>query len=76
MLIVDRGADGRLRQLRASHRHRSLQGYRGPLWKTDWFVYAKRPFAGPSRLAYLSRYTQRVAISNSRSLNAVGAKNW
>jgi putative transposase/transposase-like zinc-binding protein len=34
---------------------------------SDWFVYAKRPFAGPQAvLAYLSRYTHRVAISNSR----------
>jgi hypothetical protein len=32
-------------------------------------VYAKRPFAGPkAMLAYLSRYTHRVAISNSRML--------
>ena len=29
-------------------------------------VYAKRPFAGPAVLDYLSRYTHRVAISNSR----------
>ena len=35
--------------------------------KCEWVVYAKRPFAGPQRcLAYLSRYTHRVAISNSR----------
>ncbi len=35
--------------------------------KIDWVVYAKRPFAGPQAvLAYLSRYTHRVAISNSR----------
>ena len=34
-------------------------------------VYAKRPFAGPEAvLAYLSRYTHRVAISNSRLLNS------
>ncbi len=34
---------------------------------SDWFVYAKRPFAGPQAvLAYLARYTHRVAISNSR----------
>lgn len=33
----------------------------------EWVVYAKRPFAGPQAvLAYLSRYTHRVAISNSR----------
>jgi hypothetical protein len=32
-----------------------------------WFVYSKRPFAGPKAvLAYLSRYTHRVAISNRR----------
>ena len=38
-----------------------------PLRKTDWVVYAKEPFAGPkSVLADLSRYTHRVAISNSR----------
>jgi hypothetical protein len=35
----------------------------------NWFVYAKRPFAGPEPvLAYLARYTHRVAISNSRLL--------
>ena len=39
-----------------------------PLKTTRWFVYAKRPFAGPKAvLAYLSRYTHRVAISNRRS---------
>jgi len=38
-----------------------------PLKKCEWVVYAKRPFAGPSAvLAYLSRYTHRVAIANSR----------
>jgi hypothetical protein len=38
-----------------------------PLCKTEWVVYAKRPFGGPDQvLAYLSRYTHRVAISNSR----------
>ncbi len=38
-----------------------------PLRRIDWVVYAKRPFAGPQAvLAYLSRYTHRVAIANSR----------
>ena len=38
-----------------------------PLRKCEWVVYAKRPFAGPQAvLAYLSRYTHRVAISNQR----------
>ena len=41
------------------------------LRKTRWFVYAKRPFARPKAvLAYLSRYTHRVAISNSRLIEA------
>ena len=40
-----------------------------PLRRSEWVVYAKRPFAGPEAvLAYLSRYTHRVAISNSRLL--------
>ncbi len=38
-----------------------------PLREIEWVVYAKRPFAGPAAvLAYLSRYTHRVAISNQR----------
>ncbi len=38
-----------------------------PLRRSEWVVYAKRPFAGPEAvLAYLARYTHRVAISNSR----------
>ena len=45
-----------------------------PLRRSEWVVYAKRPFAGPKAvLAYLSRYTHRVAISNSR-LIALGEK--
>ena len=42
-----------------------------PLKKTRWFIYSKRPFAGPGAvLAYLSRYTHRVAISNRRLIAA------
>jgi len=38
-----------------------------PLKQKKWIVYAKAPFAGPEAvLAYLSRYTHRVAISNRR----------
>src|SRR5688572_26961570 len=41
--------------------------YLAPLRTIEWVVYAKRPFAGPEAvLAYLSRYTHRVAIANSR----------
>ena len=46
---------------------RAFAGFLAPLRRTKWFVYAKPPFAGPEAvLAYLSRYTHRVAISNSR----------
>jgi len=35
--------------------------------RIDWVVYAKKPFGGPTQvLAYLGRYTHRVAIANSR----------
>jgi Putative transposase/Transposase zinc-binding domain len=45
----------------------AFTAFRAPLKKTKWFVYSKRPFAGPAAvLAYLSRYTHRVAIANSR----------
>src|SRR6516164_7517408 len=57
-------------------RHReAFAAHLAPLSKKNWFVYAKPPFAGPEAvLAYLARYTHRVAISNSRlvSLDARG----
>ena len=41
-----------------------------PLCRTEWLVYAKKPFAGPKQvLAYLARYTHRVAIANNRLLD-------
>ena len=45
----------------------SFAAHLTPLRKAEWVVYAKRPFGGPEAvLAYLSRYTHRVAIANSR----------
>jgi Putative transposase len=45
----------------------AFAAFLAPLKTTRWFVYAKRPFAGPQAvLAYLARYTHRVAISNRR----------
>jgi hypothetical protein len=42
-----------------------------PFRKFEWVVYAKPPFGGPEQvLAYLSRYTHRIAISNSRIISA------
>ena len=49
----------------------AFAAYLAPLRKIEWVVYAKPPFGGPEAvLAYLSRYTHRVAISNSRLINA------
>src|SRR5215213_1725322 len=51
----------------------AVAAYLAPLRRTKWFVYAKRPFAGPAAvLAYLSRYTHRVALSNRRLIAADG----
>ena len=49
----------------------AFDAFLAPLRKIEWVVYAKEPFAGPKAvLAYLSRYTHRVAISNSRLIRA------
>ncbi len=46
---------------------KAFRSYLDPARKTEWVVYAKQPFSGPNAvLEYLSRYTHRVAISNSR----------
>mgnify|MGYP001044761385 CR=1 FL=1 len=51
--------------------HRAFSGFLAPLRKSEWVVYAKEPFGGPEAvLAYLARYTHRVAISNRRLLKA------
>jgi hypothetical protein len=53
-----------LRDRRAFLRHLA------PARKAEWWVYAKPPFAGPEQvLAYVARYTHRVAISNNRLLD-------
>ena len=45
----------------------SFAAYIAPLRRIRWVVYAKKPFSGPAQvLAYLSRYTHRIAISNRR----------
>ncbi|RWA84902.1 IS91 family transposase [Mesorhizobium sp.] len=55
------GSMAHLAERRAFLRHLA------PVRKKRWVIYAKPPFAGPEAvLAYLSRYTHRVAISNRR----------
>ena len=50
---------------------RAFAAFLAPLRKAEWVVYAKKPFGGPHAvLAYLSRYTHRVAISNRRLVAA------
>jgi hypothetical protein len=50
---------------------KEFAAYLRPLQEIEWVVYAKRPFGGPQAvLAYLSRYTHRVAISNRRLISA------
>jgi Zn finger protein HypA/HybF involved in hydrogenase expression len=66
-------ADGRL-QFFNDHQaladEAAFHEYLKPLYKTDWSVFAKEPFAGPKAvLAYLSRYTHRVAIANRRLIS-------
>jgi hypothetical protein len=49
----------------------AFAAFLAPLRKIRWYVYGKRPFAGPAAVfAYLSRYTHRVAIANSRLISA------
>lgn len=57
---------GQLQPLRANQKFQELMRQ---ATRTSWVVYSKRPFAGPRQvLAYLSRYTHRVGISNRRLL--------
>lgn len=53
----------------------AFQHHLGAARKVDWVVYAKPPFGGPEQvLAYVGRYTHRVAISNSRLLKLEDGK--
>jgi hypothetical protein len=70
--LADAHAAGRLAffgEIEGLRRRTAFTAYLAPLRRKNWFVYAKPPFAGPEAvLAYLARYTHRVAISNSRLL--------
>jgi hypothetical protein len=72
--LIATHAAGKL-QFFGQHAHlansRAFTAFLGPLWRKKWFVYTKDPFGGPKAvLAYLSRYTHRVAISNGRLIAA------
>jgi hypothetical protein len=63
----------------SEHRHlhepTAFRRYLAPARDTEWVVYAKRPFAGPTQvLDYVGRYTHRVAISNNRLVSIKGER--
>ena len=68
--LADAYGAGRLAffgEIESLARRKAFTAHLAPLKRKKWFVYAKAPFAGPEAvLAYLARYTHRVAISNSR----------
>jgi len=70
--LADAHAAGQLAffgEIEGLHRRQAFVAHLAPLRSKNWFVYAKPPFTGPEAvLAYLARYTHRVAISNSRLL--------
>jgi Putative transposase/Transposase zinc-binding domain len=70
--LADAHAAGRLEffgEIEGLRCRNAFTAHLAPLRRKNWFVYAKPPFAGPKAvLAYLARYTNRVAISNSRLL--------
>src|SRR6201984_2272564 len=67
-----RASIGAWQTLRApQHTHlaerKAFAAYLAPLRRIKWYIYLKPPFGGPAAvLAYLSRYTHRVAIANRR----------
>ena len=68
--LVDAHAAGRLAlfgEIEGLCRREAFAAHLAPLKRKNWFVYARSPFSGPEAvLAYLARYTHRVAIANSR----------
>jgi hypothetical protein len=68
--LTDAHARGRLRffgDLTSLATPQAFAAHLAPLRRAEWVVYAKPPFGGPAAvLAYLARYTHRVAISSSR----------
>ena len=70
--LAEAQADGQLvffGEIEGLRRRDAFVARLAPLRRKNWFVHAKPPFTGPEAvLAYLARYTHRVAISNSRLL--------
>ena len=74
-MLIAAHADQQTRRSSAQHagpaEADAFAAFLAPLKRAEWVVYAKKPFGGPEAvLAYLSRYTHRVAISNRRLVTA------
>ncbi|URF49289.1 IS91 family transposase (plasmid) [Dinoroseobacter shibae] len=71
MALHREGALNFFRDLAGLNDAAAFAAWLAPFRKIDWVVYAKPPFGGPEAvLAYLSRYSHRVAISNHRLVSA------
>ena len=75
--LADAHAAGRLAffgKIEGLRRRETFAAHLAPLPRKNWYVYTKPPFAGPEAvLAYLARYTHRVALSNSPSSRSTSA---
>ena len=71
-------AKGELTFAGKSLKYEAREGFKAlidELYKTDWIVYSKKPFAGPKKvLDYLGRYIFRTAISNERIKGVTGGR--
>ena len=71
-------AKGELTFVGKSTEYETREGFKtliDGLYKTDWIVYSKKPFAGPKKvLDYLGRYIFRTAISNERIKGVTGGR--
>jgi hypothetical protein len=66
-IAFDSGGLGFFGELAELAEPAAFAGCLAELRRVEWVVYAKPPFGGPEQvLAYLGRYTHRVAIANSR----------
>jgi len=74
--LKDAFKSGKLTFAGKSSEFKSKDGFKAlvdELYKKDWVVYSKRPFAGPGNVIdYLGRYTHRIAISNDRIKDVTG----
>ena len=73
--LADAHAAGRLAffgEIEDLRRRAAFDAHLAPLKRKNWFVYTRPPFSGPEAvLAYLARYTHRVAISTQTVVSSL-----